>query len=133
LKNYIDIYHCTQINYFSTHFWGPVANYGIPIAALADIRKDPIIISGTMTTGKFTIDRKKIETKSVYFFSTVSIFFNFYAICLGGESEKFTLIKLSYDELLCTGHSRRTFHSLSLPGRKRESGDSKCCKISGIN
>lgn len=38
----------------STHFWGPVANWGIPIAALTDIAtKDPKIISGTMTTGKF--------------------------------------------------------------------------------
>lgn len=36
---------------FSTHFWGPVANWGIPIAALADIRKDPQIISGKMTLG----------------------------------------------------------------------------------
>lgn len=35
----------------STHFWGPVANWGIPIAALMDIGKDPKIISGTMTTG----------------------------------------------------------------------------------
>ncbi|CAO1430177.1 unnamed protein product [Diamesa hyperborea] len=34
----------------STHFWGPVANWGIPIACLADINKDPRIISGTMTT-----------------------------------------------------------------------------------
>lgn len=34
----------------STHFWGPVANWGIPLAALADIQKDPKIISGTMTT-----------------------------------------------------------------------------------
>lgn len=36
---------------FSTHFWGPIANWGIPIAALADIRKDPQIISGKMTLG----------------------------------------------------------------------------------
>ncbi|KFB42197.1 AGAP001417-PA-like protein [Anopheles sinensis] len=35
----------------STHFWGPVANWGIPIAALGDLQKDPKIISGTMTTG----------------------------------------------------------------------------------
>jgi len=34
----------------STHFWGPVANWGIPIACLLDIKKDPRIISGTMTT-----------------------------------------------------------------------------------
>lgn len=33
----------------STHFWGPVANWGIPIAALADVRKNPEIISGKMT------------------------------------------------------------------------------------
>lgn len=33
----------------STHFWGPVANWGIPLAALSDIRKDPKIISGKMT------------------------------------------------------------------------------------
>ncbi|XP_035223865.1 mitochondrial pyruvate carrier 1-like [Stegodyphus dumicola] len=33
----------------STHFWGPVANWGIPIAAISDIKKDPSIISGKMT------------------------------------------------------------------------------------
>jgi len=33
----------------STHFWGPVANWGIPIAAFADIKKDPKFISGKMT------------------------------------------------------------------------------------
>ena len=28
------------INYFlSTHFWGPVANWGLPLAAIADFRK----------------------------------------------------------------------------------------------
>uniref|UniRef100_A0A0R3S376 Mitochondrial pyruvate carrier n=1 Tax=Elaeophora elaphi TaxID=1147741 RepID=A0A0R3S376_9BILA len=39
------------ISYFcSTHFWGPVANWGIPIAALADLKKNPDLISGPMTT-----------------------------------------------------------------------------------
>ncbi|XP_055852840.1 mitochondrial pyruvate carrier 1 [Episyrphus balteatus] len=33
----------------STHFWGPVANWGIPIAAIADFKKDPKFISPTMT------------------------------------------------------------------------------------
>lgn len=33
----------------STHFWGPISNWGIPIAALADIKKDPQFISGRMT------------------------------------------------------------------------------------
>jgi len=36
--------------FFSTHFWGPVANWGLPLAALSDLRKDEEIISGTMTT-----------------------------------------------------------------------------------
>ncbi|EED24608.1 hypothetical protein TSTA_079630 [Talaromyces stipitatus ATCC 10500] len=30
------------LDYFcSTHFWGPASNFGIPIAAVADIQKDP--------------------------------------------------------------------------------------------
>jgi len=33
----------------STHFWGPVANWGIPIAAMADMKKSPEIISPKMT------------------------------------------------------------------------------------
>ncbi|XP_012695836.1 mitochondrial pyruvate carrier 1 [Clupea harengus] len=33
----------------STHFWGPVANWGLPIAAMADMKKSPEIISGRMT------------------------------------------------------------------------------------
>lgn len=35
--------------FMSTHFWGPIANWGIPLAAIADIRKDPKYISGKMT------------------------------------------------------------------------------------
>uniref|UniRef100_A0A3Q3KX68 Mitochondrial pyruvate carrier n=1 Tax=Labrus bergylta TaxID=56723 RepID=A0A3Q3KX68_9LABR len=37
------IYVCVQ------HFWGPVANWGLPIAAIADMKKSPEIISGRMT------------------------------------------------------------------------------------
>ncbi|OJD14480.1 hypothetical protein AJ78_05164 [Emergomyces pasteurianus Ep9510] len=33
----------------STHFWGPVSNFGIPVAAVMDTQKDPEIISGQMT------------------------------------------------------------------------------------
>ncbi|KAL9934272.1 hypothetical protein V8E36_006728 [Tilletia maclaganii] len=36
--------------FLSTHFWGPVANWGLPLAALADLKKDEQTISGTMTT-----------------------------------------------------------------------------------
>ncbi|KAJ8314748.1 hypothetical protein KUTeg_006898 [Tegillarca granosa] len=31
------------------HFWGPVANWGLPLAALSDIKKDEEMISGKMT------------------------------------------------------------------------------------
>lgn len=34
----------------STHFWGPVANWGLPIAAFRDMKASPDIISGRMTT-----------------------------------------------------------------------------------
>merc|ERR1712000_431941 len=33
----------------STHFWGPVSNFGIPVAAVLDTKKSPDLISGQMT------------------------------------------------------------------------------------
>lgn len=36
-------YMCT------THFWGPVSNFGIPLAAMMDLKKDPALILGPMT------------------------------------------------------------------------------------
>ncbi|KAF9270201.1 UPF0041-domain-containing protein [Marasmius fiardii PR-910] len=36
--------------FLSTHFWGPVANWGLPLAAIADLSKDEEVISGSMTT-----------------------------------------------------------------------------------
>eukprot|EP00210_Caulerpa_lentillifera_P007557 g7217.t1 len=35
---------------FTTHFWGPVANWGFVIAGLTDARKPPEIISPRMTS-----------------------------------------------------------------------------------
>ncbi|CAF0899179.1 unnamed protein product [Brachionus calyciflorus] len=35
--------------FLSTHFWGPVANWGLPLAAIADLKKDVNIISPKMT------------------------------------------------------------------------------------
>lgn len=37
------------IDLFTTHFWGPVSNFGIPLAAIYDLQKDPELISGPMT------------------------------------------------------------------------------------
>ncbi|KAK2022446.1 UPF0041-domain-containing protein [Colletotrichum zoysiae] len=33
----------------STHFWGPMSNFGIPLAAVMDTQKSPDLISGQMT------------------------------------------------------------------------------------
>ncbi|CAJ0579182.1 unnamed protein product, partial [Mesorhabditis spiculigera] len=35
--------------FLSTHFWGPVANWGLPLAAMADLKKNPEMISPNMT------------------------------------------------------------------------------------
>ncbi|GME84671.1 unnamed protein product [Ambrosiozyma monospora] len=36
---------------FTTHFWGPASNFGIPIAAVMDLKnKTPDTISGPMTS-----------------------------------------------------------------------------------
>uniref|UniRef100_A0A8C4SJG4 Mitochondrial pyruvate carrier n=2 Tax=Erpetoichthys calabaricus TaxID=27687 RepID=A0A8C4SJG4_ERPCA len=43
---------CSCISYLNSstrHFWGPVANWGLPIAAINDMKKSPEIISGRMT------------------------------------------------------------------------------------
>nr|GME00518.1 cellulose synthase-like protein G3 [Ipomoea batatas] len=36
----------------TTHFWGPVANWGFVVAGLVDTQKPPEMISGNMTSGK---------------------------------------------------------------------------------
>lgn len=44
---------CTYVKcQFLQHFWGPVANWGLPIAAITDMKKSPEIISGRMTFGR---------------------------------------------------------------------------------
>lgn len=50
IKLYIVILHVHL-----QHFWGPVANWGLPIAAISDMKKSPEIISGRMTFGKTRI------------------------------------------------------------------------------
>ncbi|CAH1755927.1 5282_t:CDS:2 [Entrophospora sp. SA101] len=45
-----DAYYCKEcVLQEKDHFWGPVANWGLPLAAIADIKKDPDIISPKMT------------------------------------------------------------------------------------
>ncbi|NWY30783.1 MPC1 protein, partial [Pheucticus melanocephalus] len=46
-----DFCFCLTLFSFSSsqHFWGPVANWGLPVAAFNDMKKSPEIISGRMT------------------------------------------------------------------------------------
>lgn len=44
-------YTHTQSPTHTQHFWGPIANWGLPLAAIADMKKDPEIISPQMTFG----------------------------------------------------------------------------------
>ncbi len=68
----------TRDYFFSTHFWGPVANWGLPIAAMADMKKSPEFISGKMTIGKSSsflslymmIDRLNL----IYLISALSLY-----------------------------------------------------------
>ncbi|SCW00476.1 LAFE_0C05028g1_1 [Lachancea fermentati] len=47
IRNYINKETLKYV--FTTHFWGPVSNFGIPLAAVYDLKKDPELISGPMT------------------------------------------------------------------------------------
>lgn len=48
--SYRNIFNKQNFKYlFTTHFWGPVSNFGIPVAAVLDLKKDPELISGPMT------------------------------------------------------------------------------------
>lgn len=72
----------------STHFWGPVSNFGIPVAAVMDTQKDPEIISGQMTgalviySGTFMRYALAVSPKNYLLFACHAI--NFSAQCTQG-------------------------------------------------
>uniref|UniRef100_A0A452XVH6 Mitochondrial pyruvate carrier n=1 Tax=Aegilops tauschii subsp. strangulata TaxID=200361 RepID=A0A452XVH6_AEGTS len=43
----------------TTHFWGPVSNWGFILAGMADMNKPPELISGHMTAG-YLSDKSQI-------------------------------------------------------------------------
>ncbi|KAI0239647.1 putative mitochondrial pyruvate carrier 1 [Lamellibrachia satsuma] len=57
------------------HFWGPIANWGLPLAALADVQDNPEKISGKMTTalciysGLFMRFAWKVQPRNMLLFS----------------------------------------------------------------
>nr|GME00517.1 mitochondrial pyruvate carrier 1-like [Ipomoea batatas] len=55
----------------TTHFWGPVANWGFVVAGLVDTQKPPEMISGNMTSGS-----------NVYIFCIV------HEVCMDGTTSK---------------------------------------------
>lgn len=107
---------CTKflLIHFSTHFWAPVANWGIPIAALSDIRKDAKIISGNMTLGFITLTCNSGHLYKKFYYSSLPIFSCFHEICIESSSEKFAVIFLSYHQFHSTRHTRESLHKLSL-------------------
>lgn len=46
------------------HFWGPIANWGLPLAAIADVKRDPELISGNMTAGRSLTGDAESESES---------------------------------------------------------------------
>lgn len=80
------MFHC------STHFWGPVANWGIPLAALADITKDPKFISGKMTFGEEQV--ANYITIFVLFLncSAVYILGNVHEVCMESPATKYVVV-----------------------------------------
>lgn len=127
----------------STHFWGPVANWGIPIAALADIRKDPDIISGKMTLGKHKCEvwySRHLLIISIVFvlllwclqcyvsvrycFSSMSVLGRVYAICVEGATTEYAAVRLPCNQFLCTGNARRTIYQSQFPDWQKETN---CC------
>lgn len=69
---------CFFISVLVQHFWGPVANWGLPIAAITDMKKSPEIISGRMTFGEnriYSASKKKKKKKLVQLTYVVQLFF----------------------------------------------------------
>ena len=55
LRSMIIIYPRLQFDLFTSLFLtSSVANWGLPLAALGDLKKDPEIISGKMTAGEMS-------------------------------------------------------------------------------
>lgn len=95
-----------------------VANWGIPIAALADIQKEPSIISPTMTCGLYiNIDYILSTVLMRIFFSNFSIdhlFGYIYAFCHSCTTTQYVIVCLSYNKFYCTNSSRCSLYKLSV-------------------
>lgn len=74
-----------------------MANWGLPIAAIADLKKDPEIISPKMTVGKIGLYQFFFLFTFILFYTLYSIMFLFNAIheiCCSRTTEKSTTIRM---------------------------------------
>lgn len=90
----------------STHFWGPVANWGIPLAAIKDMWAPPDIISGRVTTA----------------FILYSMVFMRFAYLVGPRSLLLIACHSTNVVAQCAGGPLS-----DLPLRRRHGGHSRCC------
>lgn len=74
-----------------------MANWGLPLAAIADLKKDPEIISPKMTVGKIGLYQFFFLFTFILFYTLYSIMFLFNAIheiCSSCTTKKSTTIRM---------------------------------------
>uniref|UniRef100_A0A3Q7IGD2 Mitochondrial pyruvate carrier n=1 Tax=Solanum lycopersicum TaxID=4081 RepID=A0A3Q7IGD2_SOLLC len=73
----------------TTHFWGPMANWGFVISGMMDTKKTPDAISGNMTAEKMDEEPKLGGRLGRYKGQNVVYIFDVvYEICMDGEASK---------------------------------------------
>ena len=72
----------------TTHFWGPVANWGLVIGGLADMYKPPEMISTNMTGALCVYRCSSMKTTHLFVLICTHIFiqWTFHALCLDGAT-----------------------------------------------
>ena len=81
-----------QLGPKTTHFWGPMANWGLVIAGIMDRNKPPEKISFNMTWGKFIVTC----------FSPILLLYYVHEICLESSAKKFITFVLPFQQLSCS-------------------------------
>jgi hypothetical protein len=86
----------------TSHFWGPVANWGFVIAGLVDMNKPAEMISGNMTGGRcnnwslvsqflfYHWSHQSIKPSLMLMFlcSNVCVFWTLHEVCMDGTTAK---------------------------------------------
>lgn len=86
-----------------------MANWGIPIAAIADSGKDVSLISGKMTLGKYLYQIPFFNILMMFLFygySAHTILNDFYEIRLESPASQLASVWLSFYKFWCTNVSR---------------------------